>query len=81
MVRETLETSQWSENVMVKVPITHERLKAVKILNDNCIKTNATLIFSVNQALLAAKAGATYVSLFIGRLDELGQTVCRWYAT
>ena len=73
MVREALETSQWSENVVVKVPITPEGLKAVKILNDKDIKTNATLIFSVNQALLAAKAGATYVSPFIGRLDDLGQ--------
>ena len=73
MVKEALKTSQWSENVVVKVPITPEGLKAVKILNDKGIKTNATLIFSVNQALLAAKAGATYVSPFIGRLDDLGQ--------
>ena len=73
MVKEALETSQWSENVVVKVPITPEGLKAVKTLNDKDIKTNATLIFSVNQALLAAKAGATYVSPFIGRLDDLGQ--------
>lgn len=73
MVKEALETSQWSENVVVKVPVIPEGLKAIKILSDKGIKTNATLIFSVNQALLAAKAGATYVSPFIGRLDDLGQ--------
>ena len=73
MVREALETSQWSENVVVKVPMIPEGLKAIKILSDKGIKTNATLIFSVNQALLAAKAGATYVSPFIGRLDDIGQ--------
>ena len=73
MVREALETFQWSGNVVVKVPITPEGLKAVKILNDKGIQTNATLIFFVNKALLAAKAGATYVSPFIGRLDDLGQ--------
>lgn len=73
MVREALETSKWSENVVVKVPMIPEGLKAIKILSDKGIKTNATLIFSVNQALLAAKAGATYVSPFIGRLDDLGQ--------
>ena len=73
MVREALETSQWSENVVVKVPMIPEGLKAIKILSDKGIKTNATLIFSVNQALLAAKAGATYASPFIGRLDDIGQ--------
>jgi len=73
MVREALETSQWSENVVVKVPMIPEGLKAIKILSDKGIKTNATLIFSVNQAHLAAKAGATYVSPFIGRLDDIGQ--------
>lgn len=73
MVKEALETSQWSKNVVVKVPMIPEGLKAVKILNDKGIKTNTTLIFSVNQAILAAKAGATYVSPFIGRLDDLGQ--------
>ena len=73
MVKEALETSQWSENVVVKVPMIPEGLKAIKILSDKGIKTNATLIFSANQALLAAKAGATYVSPFIGRLDDLGQ--------
>lgn len=73
MVKEALETSKWSKNVVVKVPMIPEGLKAIKILSDKGIKTNATLIFSANQALLAAKAGATYVSPFIGRLDDLGQ--------
>ena len=73
MVKEAVEMANWSKNVVVKVPITPEGLKAVKILHDKDIKTNVTLIFSVNQALLAAKAGATYVSPFIGRLDDLGQ--------
>ncbi len=72
MVKEALEMSQWSQNIVVKVPMIPEGLKAVKILNDKDIKTNVTLIFSINQALLAAKAGATYVSPFIGRLDDLG---------
>lgn len=73
MVKEALETSQWSKNVVVKVPMIPEGLKAIKILSDKGIRTNATLIFSANQALLVAKAGATYVSPFIGRLDDLGQ--------
>ena len=73
MVKEALEISQWSKNVVVKIPMIPEGLKAIKILNDNGVKTNATLIFSVNQAILAAKAGASYVSPFIGRLDDLGQ--------
>jgi len=73
MVKEALEISKWSKNVVVKVPMIPEGLKAIKILRGKGVKTNATLIFSANQALLAAKAGATYVSPFIGRLDDLGQ--------
>jgi len=72
MVREALEMSKWSKNIVIKIPMIPEGLKAVKILNEKGIKTNVTLIFSVNQALLAAKAGATYVSPFIGRLDDIG---------
>ncbi|PWA11899.1 fructose-6-phosphate aldolase [Pueribacillus theae] len=60
-------------NITVKLPITQDGLKAVKALSDLNIKTNVTLIFSVNQALLAARAGATYVSPFLGRLDDIGQ--------
>ncbi len=72
MVKEAVEMSKWSKNVVVKIPMIPEGLKAVKILNENGVKTNVTLVFSVNQALLAAKAGATYVSPFIGRLDDIG---------
>ena len=61
------------KNVAIKIPMTAEGLKAVKILSEEGIQTNVTLIFSSNQALLAAKAGATFVSPFIGRLDDIGQ--------
>lgn len=72
MVKEAIEMSEWSQNIVVKIPMIPEGLKAVKILNSRNIKTNVTLIFSVNQAIMAAKAGATYVSPFIGRLDDIG---------
>lgn len=72
MVKEAVEYSEWSSNVVVKIPLTPDGLKAVKILKAKNIKTNVTLVFSVNQALLAAKAGAAYVSPFIGRLDDIG---------
>jgi transaldolase len=72
MVKEAVEMSKWSKNIVIKIPMIPEGLKAVKILNEKGIKTNVTLVFSVNQALLAAKAGATYVSPFIGRLDDIG---------
>ena len=65
--------SKIHKNVAVKIPMNPEGLKAVKVLNKEGIKTNVTLVFSANQALLAAKAGATYVSPFIGRLDDIGQ--------
>ena len=61
------------KNIAIKVPMNPEGLKAVKILSKKGIKTNITLVFSANQALLAAKAGATFVSPFIGRLDDIGQ--------
>ena len=61
------------KNVTIKIPMTSEGLKAVKVLSKEGIKTNVTLVFSANQALLAAKAGATFVSPFIGRLDDIGQ--------
>ena len=73
MIQEAIKMSLWSKNVVIKIPMTPEGLKAVKILNAKNIKTNVTLVFSVNQAILAAKAGATYVSPFIGRLDDIGQ--------
>lgn len=65
--------TKYHKNVAIKIPMTSEGLKAVKALSTQGIKTNVTLIFSANQALLAAKAGATFVSPFIGRLDDNGQ--------
>jgi len=73
MVEEGLRLKKFGENVIVKVPMTADGLKTVRKLAENKIKTNVTLIFSSNQALLAAKAGASYVSPFIGRLDDAGQ--------
>lgn len=73
MVEEGLRLKKFGENVIVKVPMTSDGLKAVRKLAENKINTNVTLIFSSNQALLAAKAGASYVSPFIGRLDDAGQ--------
>lgn len=64
---------KYRKNIAIKIPINPEGLKAVKILNKKGIQTNVTLVFSANQALLAAKAGATFVSPFIGRLDDMGQ--------
>ncbi len=71
MVKEAVELSKLHKNIIIKIPMTVEGLKAVKILNKENIKTNVTLIFSAGQALLAAKAGASYVSPFIGRLDDI----------
>lgn len=72
MIEEARELSKIHPNIVIKIPMTIEGLKAVKVLSKEGIKTNVTLIFSANQALLAAKAGATYVSPFIGRLDDIG---------
>ena len=72
MVAEGEELSKIHPNVIIKVPMTPDGLKAVKVLNEKNIKTNVTLIFSANQALLAAKAGASFVSPFVGRLDDIG---------
>lgn len=71
MVREGVELSKLHKNIIIKIPMTVEGLKAVKILHNENIKTNVTLIFSAGQALLAAKAGASYVSPFVGRLDDI----------
>ncbi len=73
MVSEARELSALAPNVVIKLPMNLEGLKAAKILNQEGIKTNVTLVFSANQALLAAKAGATYVSPFVGRLDDCAQ--------
>ncbi|MCF6188778.1 MAG: fructose-6-phosphate aldolase [Desulfobulbaceae bacterium] len=71
MVKEARELVKISDNIVVKIPMIEEGLKAVKRLTDENIKTNVTLVFSSSQALLAAKAGATYVSPFVGRLDDI----------
>lgn len=71
MVKEAVQLAKIHKNIVVKIPMTIEGLKAVKILTKESIKTNVTLIFSAGQALLAAKAGATYVSPFVGRLDDI----------
>jgi transaldolase len=66
-------SEKYRKNVAIKIPMIPDGLKAVKLLKKEEIKTNVTLVFSANQALLAAKAGATFVSPFIGRLDDIGQ--------
>ena len=71
MIAEGREIAAIHPNMIVKIPMTIEGLKAVKVLSAEGIKTNVTLIFSANQALLAARAGATYVSPFLGRLDDI----------
>ena len=72
MVDEARQLAKLGDNVVIKIPMTTEGLKAVKILSEEGIKTNVTLVFSPLQALLAAKAGATFVSPFVGRLDDIG---------
>ncbi|SEA17350.1 transaldolase [Pseudobutyrivibrio sp. ACV-2] len=71
MIKEGREIAAMHPNMIVKIPMTAEGLKAVKVLSSEGIKTNVTLIFSANQAILAANAGATYVSPFLGRLDDI----------
>lgn len=73
MIKEAREIAAIHPNMVVKIPMTPEGLKAVKVLKKEGIKTNVTLIFSPNQALLAARAGADYVSPFLGRLDDISQ--------
>ena len=74
MLEEAYELAKIHENVVIKLPMTKDGMIACHDLSKNNIKTNITLVFSANQALLAAKNGATYVSPFIGRLDDIGQT-------
>ncbi|MGO3602512.1 MAG: fructose-6-phosphate aldolase [Enterococcus malodoratus] len=71
MIREAREINQWAANIVVKIPMTEAGLKAVHTISEEGIKTNVTLIFSAAQGLMAAKAGATYVSPFLGRLDDI----------
>ncbi|OEF99856.1 fructose-6-phosphate aldolase [Vulcanibacillus modesticaldus] len=72
MIEEAKELVKISDNIVIKIPMTLEGLKAVSYLSKKGIKTNVTLVFSANQALMAARAGATYVSPFVGRLDDIG---------
>lgn len=72
MVKEAKELVKLHKNIVIKIPMCEEGLKAVHILSQNGIRTNVTLIFSAQQALLAAKAGASFVSPFLGRLDDIG---------
>ncbi len=74
MVKEARELAKIADNIAVKIPMTVEGLKAVKTLSGEGIKTNVTLVFSALQALMAAKAGASFVSPFVGRLDDLAET-------
>lgn len=74
ILKEANEYAKIHKNIVVKVPLIKEGLKAVKTLSDNGIKTNVTLCFSPSQALLAAKAGATYISPFVGRLDDISHS-------
>ena len=73
MVKEAAEIANWHPNIVIKIPMTWEGLKAVNELKEKNIKTNVTLVFNPNQALLAARAGATYVSPFIGRFTDITQ--------
>jgi transaldolase len=73
MIKEARVKAAWAPNVNIKIPITAEGLKATSILSEEGIEVNITLCFSANQALLGALAGAAYVSIFVGRLDDVGQ--------
>ncbi len=73
MLKEALEVSSWHPNIVVKVPLIEPGISLVKTLSDKGIKTNVTLVFTVSQALLAAKAGATFISNFVGRVDDLSE--------
>ena len=72
MIAEAEVLAKWARNVVVKIPMTEQGLKAVNTLSKKGIKTNVTLVFTVAQGLMAAKAGATYISPFLGRLDDIG---------
>lgn len=72
MIQEAVELAKIHPNIVIKIPMTAEGLKAVKKLSKKGIKTNVTLVFSANQALLAARAGASFVSPFVGRMDDIG---------
>ena len=72
MIKQARDLAKISDHIVIKVPLVADGIKAVKVLSSEDIKTNVTLCFSANQALVAAKAGATYISPFVGRLDDVG---------
>ncbi len=72
MMKEALILSEIAPNIVIKIPMIQEGIKAIRALTDKGIKTNCTLVFSAGQAILAAKAGATYISPFLGRIDDIG---------
>ena len=74
MVEEARKLAAWKENIVVKIPMTEAGLKAINTLSQEGIKTNCTLIFSVSQGIMAMKAGATYISPFMGRIDDMGES-------
>ncbi len=71
MLKEALEIASWHEQIVIKVPLIQPGVRLVKTLSDKGIRTNVTLVFTVSQALMAAKAGATYISNFVGRVDDI----------
>ena len=73
MVEQARDLAKWADNVVVKIPMTEDGLKAIHTLNKEGIKTNCTLIFSVSQGIMAMKAGATFISPFMGRVDDMGE--------
>lgn len=80
MVEQARDLAKWGDNVVVKVPMTEDGLKAIHTLTKEGIKTNCTLIFSVSQGIMAMKAGATYISPFMGRVDDMGESGARLIA-
>ena len=73
MVEEARKLSKWADNIIVKIPMTEAGLKAINTLSKEGIKTNCTLIFSLSQGIMAMKAGATYISPFRGKVDDMGE--------
>lgn len=74
MVDQARDLAKWSDNIVVKIPMTEDGLKAIHTLSKEGIKTNCTLIFSLSQGIMAMKAGATYISPFMGRIDDMGES-------
>lgn len=72
MIKEARNIATWANNIVIKIPMTMEGMKAVNVLSKEGIKTNVTLVFSVSQGLMAIKAGATFISPFVGRLEDIG---------